>query len=321
MTSGKGHRLEHPALFYSNLDGFLEVMVPYVSGGIDADEVVFVAARGDYLPALRSEVGRRADAVEWADTREWHAHPGTRLRAFYEMVTDGLEMGARRFRLAGEPVWPAGPPEMVCEWQRYESVLNAVLAPFPVSLICLYDTANLDPSVVEVAQTTHPMVRRGGVHGPSPHFEEPEEFLRRWNLEPPPPPDRAARMAVTEVAPGRRFLRDHALRSGVSPDRAVDLSIAANEVLTNALVHAESPTLWAWTEEDRFVCQVQDRGSGIRDSLAGYRPPPTSGESGRGLWMTRQLVDLLQITPGPTGTTVRLHMTLTSSRVRAGRGG
>jgi hypothetical protein len=46
-----------------------------------------------------------------------------------------------RLRLVGEPVWPNGPPEHVLEWERYESVLNEVLAPFPVTLVCTYDTS------------------------------------------------------------------------------------------------------------------------------------------------------------------------------------
>jgi hypothetical protein len=31
-------------------------------------------------------------------------------------------------------------------------------------------------------------------------------------------------------------------------------------------------------------------------------------EAGRGLWLARQLVDLLQIVPNSTGTTVRLYV-------------
>jgi hypothetical protein len=41
-------------------------------------------------------------------------------------------------RLAGEPVWPTGPPELIREWQRYESALNAVLAPFPDTTVRLH---------------------------------------------------------------------------------------------------------------------------------------------------------------------------------------
>ncbi len=78
--------LDHPAFLYGSLEEFVDGMKPYVIAGIENDETVFVVARGDYLPALRAEIGDGADAVWWADTQEWHPHPSTRLRAFYEFV-------------------------------------------------------------------------------------------------------------------------------------------------------------------------------------------------------------------------------------------
>jgi anti-sigma regulatory factor (Ser/Thr protein kinase) len=106
----------------------------------------------------------------------------------------------------------------------------------------------------------------------------------------------------------RAFLRDRALRAGVRAERAVDLCYAVNEVLTNALVHGSTPAVSAWLDDGRFVCQIEDRGHGIVDPLAGYLPPATDAVRGRGLWLARQLVDLLQIVPGRLGTTVRLQV-------------
>jgi anti-sigma regulatory factor (Ser/Thr protein kinase) len=111
------------------------------------------------------------------------------------------------------------------------------------------------------------------------------------------------------VSGARQFIDAQALRAGLRPEQAMDLCIAADEVLTSALVHgAEGVTLAAWAEDGRFVCQVSDQGEGIADPLAGYRPPGSVAGSGRCRWIVRQLVDLLQISPGPPGTTVRLHM-------------
>ena len=301
------HHLEHPALLYRSLEDFLEVMVPYVRAGIDNEETVFVAARGDYLPALRAGLNDRAEAAQFADTFDWHPHPASRLRAFHEFVSDELEAGAERIRLAGEPVWRSEPPEFTREWQRYESVLNDVLAPFPIRLMCLYDLSRLHPSILDGALRTHPTIHRGGTQGASDDFEEPEEFLRRRNPPPPTPPAHAASMPnVPDTHRSRRFLSETALRAGIPPDRAADLNVAANEVLTNALVHGGGASMWAWTEGGRFVCHIEDRGIGISDPLAGYKPPSEHVSNGRGLWIARQLVDLLQIVPGPTGTVVRL---------------
>lgn len=107
-----------------------------------------MAVGADYLTDLRDAVGAEATGMTWADTREWHPNSSTRLRAFHEYVAERLADGATRIRLVGEPVWHEGRPDLIREWTRYESVLNTVLAPFPVSLICIYDTSRLDPAIV-----------------------------------------------------------------------------------------------------------------------------------------------------------------------------
>lgn len=302
--------LEHPALLYGTEQEFLGYMVPYVSAGIEAGDVVFVAAHGSLLPGLRRELGAGADAVRLADTDVWHPHPMPRLRAFHEFVTEEIAAGATRFRLAGEPVWPEGPPELIREWQRYESVLNRVLAPFPVTLVCLYDAARLDRAILETARRTHPWIVGGSTEGSSGEFVEPEDFLTRWSFELPPPPPSAVRRSGSEDLAGfRRFLEEQALLAGVGAERAFDLLVAANEALTNAVMHSDGvAAVWAWWEDGRFVCQIDDRGRGIGDPLAGYRPPSPEVSEGRGLWLARQLVDLVQIVPRSDGTSVRLHL-------------
>lgn len=303
--------LEHPALLYSGTDDFLAYMVPYVNAGLDADDLVFIAAREDNLAALREAVGPRGEAVLWEDTASWHPHPGTRARAFHELVTGKLEEGVTRFRLAGEPVWPEDHPDLTREWQRYESSLNRVLAPFPATLVCLYDAVNLDPGVVATARRTHPMVAEGAFESPSPEFEPPEAFLRHtWPSIAEPPPGAARLAEVTDLAAARRFLVERAAEGGLGAERAMDLALAANEAITNALMYGGGVEgVWAWGEDGRFLCQIEDRGNGIADPLASYLPPPPVAVHGRGLWIVRQLVDLLQIEPKPTGTVVRLHMT------------
>lgn len=304
-----GNSLEHPALVHADVGEFLSYLVPFVQAGVENREPAFVAVGADYLPALRDAVGAEAPGVTWADTREWHPNSSTRLRAFHEYVTERLADGATRIRLVGEPVWHEGRPDLIREWTRYESVLNTVLAPFPVSLVCTYDTSRLDPAIVASALRTHPVVSDGnGSERPSPDFREPAELLRLWNPEPLPPPAWAPMLGrPTVLSMARRFLREEAVRAGVTSERALDLAMAANEILTNALRHGRGAVaLWGWPEDGRFVCQIQDDGPGIADPLAGYLPPTDAMEAGRGLWLARQLVDLLQIVPSSTGTTVRL---------------
>jgi anti-sigma regulatory factor (Ser/Thr protein kinase) len=301
--------LEHPALLHADMDTFLSYLIPFVRASMENREPAFVAVEASSLAALREAVGAEAPGVTWADTREWHPNSSSRLRAFYEYVTEHLADGATRIRLVGEPVWHEGRPDLIREWTRYESVLNTVLAPFPVSLVCTYDTSRLDPAIVANARRTHPVVS-DGKDAPSRDFLDPAELLRTWNPEPPPPPAWAPSLdRPADLSTARRFLREQAMKAGVTFERAMDMAMAANEILTNALRYGRGAVaLWGWPEDERFLCQIQDEGPGIADPMAGYVPPAEAMDAGRGLWLARQLVDLLQIVPNSTGTTVRLQV-------------
>lgn len=302
-------RLDHSVLLYEDLTHFLDVMVPFVDRGVDEGDVAFVAARGDYLPALRDGLGSRADGVHLVDTNTWCPHPATRLRGFSELIRDETARGAKGFRLAGEPLWPVDAPAHTREWQRYESVLNMVLDPYPVSLMCLYDATGLEPSILETALRTHPTSCLHGERVRNADFLRTDEFLTQWRHDLSPAPTTALNIPqVPDVSAARRFLMERAVEAGVGIEDALDLTVAANEIVTNSFLYATRPALCTWTDNGQFVCQIEDRGSGLIDPIASYRPPSDTGQHGRGLWMARQLVDLLLIDGGPSGTTVRLHV-------------
>jgi anti-sigma regulatory factor (Ser/Thr protein kinase) len=301
--------LEHPALLYGSVEEFLVAMVPYVAAGIDRGEPVFAAVGPEEASALRGEIGE-VPGVHVEDTNEWHPVPATRLRAFHLFMNEQLREGASRIRLAGEPVWGAvGRPEFVREWARYESILNAVLAPFPVTLVCTYPEWRLDPEIVEDARRTHPSLGINGASRPSETFEDPASLVARWNPPLSQPPADAQRAAPLQPTEARAFVTERAERMGLSPGRTMDLELATSEIASNVMTHGGGrAALLAWRDGDYLICQIEDEGAGLADVLAGYRPPSLAQESGRGLWLARQVVDLLQIVPAPTGTAVRLYV-------------
>jgi anti-sigma regulatory factor (Ser/Thr protein kinase) len=300
--------LKHPALLHAGPDEFLNYIGPFVAEGIELGEPTLVAVDAHNLAALRDAVGHGASTVAWADTGTWFPHTGTRLRAFHDIATEEQKAGATHVRLVGEPVWPTEPAR-VREWHRYESVLNHVLAAFPVTLVCTYDTTRLAPSIIEGARRTHPAFHQG-FERPSDVFLEPEAFLRAWTHELVPPPFSAVRVTnLTDPGETRRAVLELAREADVEERPAHDMCLAASEVLTNALVHGEGiVTLVAWSDGGSFVCQIEDEGPGIGDPLAGYRPPDPAAMNGRGLWLARQMVDLVQIGSPESGAAVRLHM-------------
>ena len=111
-----------------------------------------------------------------------------------------------------------------------------------------------------------------------------------------------------EIAEVRAAVRDLAMRSGFA-ERAGDLVLALDEVIANAQEHGRPPiTVVAWAD-GRLVVEVSDVGAGFdRARVWSTHPPPPLGRRGRGLWIIRQLTDLVAISSGEDGTTVRIEL-------------
>jgi anti-sigma regulatory factor (Ser/Thr protein kinase) len=115
----------------------------------------------------------------------------------------------------------------------------------------------------------------------------------------------------------RALVLDRARAAGLSEGRANDLVLAVSEVAANTLRHTRSPgTLTMWHDLDEVVAEIHDEGV-ITDPLAGHRRPAPDASGGHGLWLVRQVCDLVELTSDCNGTTVRMRMAL---RPRAARG-
>ena len=111
-----------------------------------------------------------------------------------------------------------------------------------------------------------------------------------------------------EIAEVRAVVRDIAVRNGF-PERAGDLVLALDEAIANAQEHGRPPIeVTAWVD-GRLVVVVGDVGGGFdRARVWSTHPPPPLGRRGRGLWIIRQLTDLVSITTGDAGTQVRMEL-------------
>lgn len=94
------------------------------------------------------------------------------------------------------------------------------------------------------------------------------------------------------------------------PDaRVAEFVLAAHEVAMNALTHGRGRgAVRVWDAGDELVCEVEDFGPGMADPSAGLLPPNPGSLRGRGLWIARQLCELVEIETSAAGTRVRLHV-------------
>lgn len=301
--------LLHTAVCHRSTAEAIEQLLPFVQEGLWAKEDVFVNLSAERAAALSAELGEDADRVRWSDTNHWHPHPARRLRAIQELADGAGRHGRGRLRFIGECAFSTGLPYLVAEWERFEAVLNHALADLPISMVCTYDCQQLAPEVVERSRSSHPRI---GLLPPvdNDDYQPPAEFLAQRRGMPLPAPVEALRLSGSPTPHDARALvqRVHG-GAGIDRQKVDDMAVAVTEVVTNAWqAGAQHVDVACWYVDGEAGVQVDDDGPGLRDPLAGYRRPAPSDERGRGLWIARQLADVLDVWPHDRGTAVRLRL-------------
>jgi serine/threonine-protein kinase RsbW len=106
----------------------------------------------------------------------------------------------------------------------------------------------------------------------------------------------------------RRDVETLAGRCGLSDLRLYYFVVAVNEIMTNAIHHGggQGSLRIEWLGQ-YFECEIVDQGPGIPlDKLSAGTKPAADTLTGRGLWLTRQLCDKVDIASDNTGTRVTL---------------
>jgi anti-sigma regulatory factor (Ser/Thr protein kinase) len=113
-----------------------------------------------------------------------------------------------------------------------------------------------------------------------------------------------------QLALVRALAESRASQFGLTECRLHDLVLAVNEIAGNSVRHGGGQGQFRlWRDGRSLVAEIRDRGA-IDDPLAGRRQPGASSERGRGLWIANQVCDLVQIRTYPSGSVVRLFISL-----------
>jgi hypothetical protein len=182
VGGGPSHRtmLDHSAFPYRTHDQFRATVEPFLGEGIERSEALLAVTAPANIELLRQHLGKDAQRVQFVDSSGWYSTPIGALDAYRSFLDAELERGASWVRIVGEPIWAGRSDDEVRLWTRYESLLNLVFAPYPLTLMCPYDERSVAPEIVSHAHLTHPqMVGGSGIAG-SPEYTDPE----RYALEP-----------------------------------------------------------------------------------------------------------------------------------------
>ncbi|UOY02288.1 sensor histidine kinase [Blastococcus sp. PRF04-17] len=301
----------HDALLYDSADELVAVAAPFLLDGLAAGDAAVVATSARTADALRDAVNGdpRVHVLERHDV--YRARTPTAITTFRSLAEQRAAEGVHRVRVVGEVDF--GPTERDwLEWQRYESVINAALADWPLWGLCVFDTRRLPEPVLESALRTHTSVVGPAGRARNDRFVDPAEYLRSLPVPAEPLEDTPPRLSVHDVTDfiGLRHAVAAELTGLAAPrDLIEDFQLAVDEMTSNAARHGRPPVrLDLWTGADRIVCSIRDHGSGFDDPFAGYGPAHGEDLSrgGMGLWLARQLCDHVDVSRYDDGVQVRL---------------
>jgi hypothetical protein len=272
---------------------------------------------------LRARLGPIAGQVRFVDMTNIGRNPGRIIPGLLCAFVDEHRPG--RVRVVGEPVWVGRSTVEYPACVQHEALINLALADRPVTILCPYDAARLDPAVLTDAASTHPILVEHAEWRASPSFADPAEVVNAWN-RPLPEPNEVPTTVVFAAPHGprqvRRVTHEVATRAGLTGPRLTDLLLAVHEVAVNTALHTGRPGLFSiWCDGGQVVCQVQDSGH-ITDRLAGRRcPAPTTSAATACAWSTTSVTSCAS-TPAaakpPSASTCGSHPTTMQETTRTG---
>ena len=114
----------------------------------------------------------------------------------------------------------------------------------------------------------------------------------------------------------RETVLAHAVASGMTGDRALDVMLAVHELAANAVRHGGGAgQVQMVVTGGELVFQVSDPGPAGRDRHAAESWPY---QPGHGLWLVRQVADRVTAVSGPAGSHVTVAFALVPGDIPAG---
>ena len=303
----------HAAVVYDSDDALLDRAAPFVRAGLDGGEEILAVVPAQVQVVLRSVLGGDGDRVHWRDPDLAHRRTGAAYEDCRTFLADRHADGRPTRLLTGNDL-DSTAPDRLTAYLRYEAASTAVFRPYGAPWVCLYDRRRHPAELVDHVGEVHPqLLAPDGRPVDSAEYVEPARYLETHDgpLSTVPDPVGLDLVITTpdELREVRHRLRDHASSADHRPRAPERVTVAAHEVIANALRHGRPPCrVRAWRSSDVFHVRVDDRGSGAAVATAGYGPPATAAGRGMGLWVARQLSDVVHTRAHPAlGTTVELQ--------------
>ena len=183
---------QHVCAFFSSKDEEYRVLMPFIKEGFERGERAFHVVDPEHRSTHLKRLGEAGIPVEEAErqgqleVRRWqeaylrdgHFEQERMIALIQEVLRHGKSEGFPLTRLVANMEWALEDRPGVDDIVEYESRLNYVLPQYDDVVVCTYDLAKFDATVVMDIMRTHPMVIVGGILQENPFYAPPDEFIK-----------------------------------------------------------------------------------------------------------------------------------------------
>ncbi len=307
----------HAVAVYESGDDLRARAVPYLRAGLDAGEAVVVAVTRPAAKALQSGLGPDAGRIRWDLPGLSYGHLGRTSEVLRAFLAGQRKAGAPTRLLAEHDTgdMPGGPGRTAA-YLRAEAAATELYGGDGFAWACLYHRRRSPAGVLADAYRVHPwLLGPGGRLAPSAAYVPPADYLAAHpGPVSPVPASVALDVQLTEtggLAGARHQVAATARALGLPPADCRAVEIATGEIIGNVFRHGVPPgRIRMWRDSRAVLVRVDDSGPGGAVAVAGFRPPDLTRGSGAGLWIARQLADVMHVQFSPAGTAVEMQFPL-----------
>ena len=306
----------HLALVHRGVEELLDSLAPLLRAAVSRGDLVWAAVDDATRDAIERRLGASASALVSGEPGQPYSYSGqTTAARRADRLRDEIGYGRSALILSdaaavGGPDPGTSAPDF---WSVVDASSNLALRGLPVTLICLCDADRISDDADRFLYWNHPELVAGPTVSPNPRYRTPIEVLASTPAPPAPalgPPSQEQPFAngTTALRGIRAWTRRHGLEAGLEPARIDGLVLAVCELVSNSIEHgAGYGTLSWWIRPGRVVAQIHDPGQ-MGTITPGLSRPDVRSVRGRGVWLARQLSDVLHLWTTVEGTYARLEL-------------
>ncbi|MDD7942050.1 ATP-binding protein [Actinomycetospora lutea] len=307
-TDGEADPFRHLAIEYRDVDGLVATLAPVLEEALTRGDLVLAVVDDVVRTAVLRHLGVGAAGIVFGEPAQPYTYSGQTTAARRATTLRELTAGGRAALVLSDSS-AAGAPDA---WSVLDASSNLALRGLPVTLLCLCDASRAVEDSERFLYWNHPELYVGATASPNPRYRTPERVLTAVPAPPAPelgPPDHVTTFAGAGALRGvRRETHRRGEEAGLDDEQIDGLVLAVGELTSNSIEHGPGHgTLSWWTRPGRLVAQISDPGL-MTTTTPGLRCPETRSVRGRGVWLARQLTDVLHLWTGAAGTHVRLEI-------------